>query len=74
MLEAAGVRVLVDVRAFPRSRRHPQFDRKAIENALRDTPIQYVWEGRDLGGFREPGPDNHTGLCVRIPPVLTPSI
>ncbi len=64
LLEAAGVRWLVDVRAFPRSRRHPHFDREAIEAALADTGIGYRWEGRALGGFREaPADSPHLALA-----------
>lgn len=53
-LRAAGVVCLVDVRAYPASRRHPQFARMALETALRTAGIRYLWEGAALGGMRSP--------------------
>jgi uncharacterized protein (DUF488 family) len=52
LLRLHGVRALCDVRAFPRSRRHPRFDHAALEAALTDAGIAYYWLGRELGGFR----------------------
>lgn len=52
LLEDARVACLVDVRAYPTSRRHPQFCREALESALEPTGIHYLWEGRALGGRR----------------------
>lgn len=57
LLEAAGVRQLVDVRTVPRSRRNPQFESPALAEALAEHGITYVHE-RDLGGFRRPLPDS----------------
>jgi uncharacterized protein (DUF488 family) len=63
MLEAAGVGLLVDVRAFPRSRRQPQFNRDALADSLEARGIAYGWEGEALGGFRKPRRDSaNTGL------------
>jgi uncharacterized protein (DUF488 family) len=54
--------LVVDVRSFPGSRRHPQFGKDALAASLRDAGIDYLWE-RDLGGSRRPRPDSrHTGL------------
>jgi uncharacterized protein (DUF488 family) len=52
LLRRSGITCLVDVRAHPGSRRHPQFGRDALESELRTAGIQYVWEGKDLGGRR----------------------
>lgn len=52
LLREAGVTLLVDVRARPVSRRHPQFGRDALAGALAETGIGYRWEGRALGGLR----------------------
>lgn len=57
ILRAAGVRVLVDVRRHPVSRRHPQFGRDALAAGLRASGIAYVHEP-DLGGHREPRSDS----------------
>lgn len=50
-LRAHGVELLVDVRRFPGSRRHPHFSRESLERALPASGIGYLWlEG--LGGRR----------------------
>ncbi len=58
ILGSAGVELLIDVRAHPGSRRHPQFNRVALENSLRKHGIAYQWEGEALGGFRRPRPNS----------------
>jgi uncharacterized protein (DUF488 family) len=50
MLRAHDVTALVDVRSFPASRKHPQWNRSAIVDAL-PAEISYRWI-RDLGGRR----------------------
>ena len=45
LLKDAGIECLVDVRAYPASRRHPQFAREALERSLGEAGIRYVWEG-----------------------------
>ena len=55
MLRAAGVRVLVDVRRYPGSRRHPQFGRDVLAAALKEAGIEYRWAGEALGGRRRLG-------------------
>ena len=63
MLGSAGVELLIDVRAHPGSRRHPQFNRVALESSLAEYGIGFQWEGRALGGFRRPRPNSrNTGL------------
>ncbi len=63
LLAANRIGRLVDVRAYPASRRHPQFTRIALEAALAATGIRYLWEGAALGGMRRPCPDSpHTAL------------
>src|ERR1051326_671596 len=59
LLRAHGIGRLVDIRAFPASRRHPQFNREAMQKWLADAGVEYVWEGKDLGGRRGKGlPDS----------------
>ena len=43
---------MIDVRAFPVSRRHPQFSREALATTLHAAGIAYQWQGRALGGYR----------------------
>ena len=58
LLHAAGVERLVDVRAYPASRRHPHFGRAALEESLAAAGIGYLWEGAALGGRRRPSKDS----------------
>jgi uncharacterized protein (DUF488 family) len=55
LLERAGVQVLVDVRRYPGSRRHPQFSREALAAVLSGAGLEYRHEPR-LGGRRNPVP------------------
>jgi uncharacterized protein (DUF488 family) len=52
VLREAGVGVLVDIRRFPGSRRHPQFGREALADRLAGAGIGYEWAGEALGGRR----------------------
>jgi uncharacterized protein (DUF488 family) len=64
LVTGADVELLVDVRSFPASRRHPQFRREAMERWLPDAGVAYRWEPR-LGGRRRPAPESpHGGLRV----------
>ena len=56
VLTTHQIRRVVDVRAYPASRRHPHFSRDQLQAHLRDAGIEYVWEGAALGGMRKPGP------------------
>src|SRR5690606_35390560 len=57
-LKAHGVRALADVRRFPASRRHPHFNRDALEVALGRESIAYHWFPA-LGGRRAARRDSH---------------
>lgn len=64
LLARHAVTLLVDVRAAPYSRRHPQFKREALASALAAHGIRYRWLGQALGGLREPVANNpHTALA-----------
>ena len=63
LLRRHDIECLVDVRAYPRSKRHPHFARIALEGVLAVQGIRYVWEGESLGGMRRPHRASpHTGL------------
>lgn len=63
LLAEAEVTCLVDVRAYPVSRRHPQFNRDGLERSLAAAGLRYIWQGEALGGRRRPAPDSpHTAL------------
>jgi uncharacterized protein (DUF488 family) len=63
-LQQAGVRLLVDVRRFPGSRRNPQFNQGALSIALRDAGLRYR-HAVDLGGRRSDEPGEERFSCVR---------
>jgi len=62
LLLDAGVTHVVDVRAHPGSRRHPQFSKPAMEEWLVAAGVEYRWEP-DLGGRRRATPlSRHVAL------------
>lgn len=64
LVRGAGIALVVDIRTHPGSRRHPQFNRPAMEQWLPEHGLAYTWEPA-LGGRRQPRPDTpHTGLTV----------
>ena len=58
ILLAHEIKVLVDVRSFPGSRRYPQFNREVLAASLAKLGIEYRHEPR-LGGRRKPRADSH---------------
>lgn len=62
LLAAAGVRLVVDVRRHPGSRRHPQFHKAAMQEVLAGAGIAYRWE-EDLGG-RRPIPEGTPDVAL----------
>ena len=63
-LQAHGIQTLVDIRAFPMSRRLPHFNRDALEKNLPQAGIQYVWI-KDLGGRRTKLRDDSPNVALR---------
>lgn len=68
VLQAHGIRLLEDIRAFPMSRRHPHFNRENLEHWLPEIGCDYVWE-EDLGGRRgkQMPPDQSPNIALRSP-------
>lgn len=64
-LREAGVRTLVDVRRFPGSRRHPQFDRDAVSAAVASAGIEYR-HAVELGGRRSGERGEERFACIRV--------
>lgn len=62
-LKAHNISTLVDIRAFPMSRRLPHFNRESLEQELPKRGIGYVWM-KGLGGRRKKTLDDspNTGL------------
>jgi len=52
MLQSVGVKLLVDIRGLPGSRKFPQFDKENMEKVLPENGIQYM-HFKDLGGRRK---------------------
>ena len=49
----------MDVRAFPTSKRHPQFSRGPLAATLQAARIAYEWQGKALGGYRKVSYQEH---------------
>jgi uncharacterized protein (DUF488 family) len=62
-LKHHSIETLIDIRAFPASRRLPYFSREPLEMALPAAGIRYVWM-KALGGYRKKTLDDspNTGL------------
>lgn len=65
MLSEADVRTLVDVRRFPGSRRHPQFNQPALAAAVEGAGIAYR-HAVALGGRRSGEPGEERFACIRV--------
>lgn len=63
-LQAHGIETLVDIRAFPMSRRLPQFNRDFLEQTLPAAGIRYVWM-KALGGYRKKILEESPNLALR---------
>jgi uncharacterized protein (DUF488 family) len=53
LLEQHGIQVVVDVRSAPYSKYASQFNKEMLESGLRRRGIQYIYEGKHLGGRPE---------------------
>lgn len=60
ILQSTGVSALADVRSFPSSRRHPQFNRSELDQWLPEAGVEYLHLPA-LGGRRNPAPDSRNG-------------
>ncbi len=54
VLKGYNIKILADIRSWPRSRRNPQFDREHLAQELPAQGISYVWI-KELGGMRQNG-------------------
>jgi uncharacterized protein (DUF488 family) len=63
-LHTHQIETLVDIRAFPMSRRLPQFNRASLEHSLPATGIRYVWM-KSLGGYRKKILDDSPHIALR---------
>jgi len=63
-LQAHSIKTLVDIRAFPASRRLPHFNRESLEKTLPAASIQYVWM-KALGGHRKKILEDSPNIALR---------
>lgn len=63
-LRAHRIQTLVDIRAFPMSRRLPQFNRDSLEQTLPAAGIHYVWM-KALGGYRKKILEESPNIALR---------
>ena len=63
-LHAHQIQTLVDIRAFPMSRRLPQFNRESLETSLPAAGIRYVWM-KALGGYRKKVREDSPHVALR---------
>lgn len=63
-LKAHGIETLVDIRAFPMSRRLPHFNRESLERSLPELGIRYLWM-KALGGYRKSTRENSPHSALR---------
>jgi len=63
-LRAHQIATLVDIRAFPMSRRLPQFNRDSLQQTLPAEGIGYVWI-KQLGGYRKKILDESPNIALR---------
>lgn len=58
MLHHNNIRLLVDIRTYPGSRRYPHFNKESLEVSLPENTIQYL-HLKKLGGRRKVNPNSH---------------
>ena len=63
-LQAHSIQTLVDIRAFPMSRRLPHFNRESVEKALPQAGIRYAWM-KALGGYRKKILEDSPNIALR---------
>jgi uncharacterized protein (DUF488 family) len=63
-LQAHTIQTLVDIRAFPMSRRLPQFNRESLGKSLPAAGISYVWL-KELGGYRKRSLEESPNIGLR---------
>ena len=55
ILSLNRIKILVDIRRFPGSKRNRLYNKENLENLCLDARVSYIGMGRELGGFRNEG-------------------
>jgi uncharacterized protein (DUF488 family) len=63
-LQAHSIQTLVDIRAFPMSRRLPHFNREGLGKTLPEAGIIYIWV-KELGGMRKKSLEESPNVALR---------
>lgn len=63
-LQAHAIQVLIDIRAFPMSRRLPHFNRESLEKTFPEAGIRYIWM-KELGGRRKKSAADSPNVALR---------
>ena len=63
-LQAHSIETLLDIRAFPMSRRLPHFNRENLERSLAESGIRYLWM-KELGGRRGKSLEDSPNVALR---------
>lgn len=63
-LQAHGIKLLIDIRAFPMSRRLPWFNRESLEQELPKAGFRYRWM-KHLGGRRKKQLEHSPNTALR---------
>jgi uncharacterized protein (DUF488 family) len=66
VLEAYRIELVADVRRFPGSRKHPQYQQPSLQSALQEAGIAYAWLPA-LGGRRRAAADALENTAWRHP-------
>ena len=59
LLTGNGIELVIDVRKFPTSR-YEHFGQEKLKGFLSDNGINYIYMGKELGGYRQGGYQNYT--------------
>jgi uncharacterized protein (DUF488 family) len=63
-LRAHQIQTVVDIRAFPMSRRLPQYNRDSLDQTLPAAGIRYLWI-KALGGYRKKTLEESPNIALR---------
>ena len=55
ILKEYNIKIVVDVRRFPTSRKYPWFTKDKLIDTLKKNNVEYYWLGDLLGGYRDGG-------------------